>query len=77
MKGRNGYTSFLPLKKNGGLNNKVKSETCLTENQARLVYDKIELGDVLKIRKMELQHNTPCFPKQVKENKETNMYEKV
>ena len=35
MKGRNGSTSFLPLKKKGGLNNKVMSEACLTENQAK------------------------------------------
>ena len=35
MKGRNGSTSFLPLKKKGGLNNKVKSETCLTEKSSQ------------------------------------------
>ena len=77
MKGRNGSTSFLPLKKKGGLNNKVKSETSLIENQARLVYDKTESGDALKIRTIESQYNIPCFPKQVNERKEVNMYEKV
>ena len=55
MKGSNGSTSFLPLKKKGGLNNKLISETCLTEEQAKYVYDKIESGDELKVGKTELQ----------------------
>ena len=45
MKGRKGSTSFLPLKKKGELNNKLIPETCLTEEQAKYVYDKIESGD--------------------------------
>ena len=49
MKGRNGPISFLPLKKKGGLDNKVISEACLTEDQAKHVYDKIESGDELKV----------------------------
>ena len=51
-------------------------KTCLTENQARLVYDKIESGDAFKIRKIESQYNIPHFPKQMNERKEVNMYEK-
>ena len=77
MKGRNGSTSFLPLKKKDGLNIKVKSEACLTENQAKQVYDKIELGDELEIRKVVPQQGDLPFPKQLKEKKEVNMYEKV
>ena len=77
MKGRNGSTSFLPLKKKGGLNNKVISERCLTENQAKHVYDKIESGDELKVRKTVLQQCKLNLPKQVKERKDVNMYEKV
>ena len=77
MKGRNGSTSFLPLKKKGGLNNKVKSEAYLTENQAKQVYDKIESGDELEIRKIVSQQSNLPFSKQVKEKKEVNMYEKV
>ena len=50
MKGRNGPTSFLPLKKKGGLDSKVISEACLTEDQAKYVYDKIESGDELKVQ---------------------------
>ena len=56
MKGRNGSTSFLPLKKKGGLNNKVISEMCLTEEQAKYVYDKTESGDELKVGKTVLQN---------------------
>ena len=76
MKGRNGSTSILPLKKKGGLNNKVMSEACLTEDQAKQVYDKIESGDELKIGKNILQQDNPNLPKQVKERNGVNMYEK-
>ena len=77
MKGRNGSTSFLPLKKKGGLNSKVMSEACLTKDQAKQVYDKIESGDELKIRKTSLQQSNPKLPKQVKERKDVKEYEKV
>ena len=77
MKGRNGSTSFLPLKKKGGLNDKVMSEACLTKDQANYVYDKIESGDELKIRKTISQQSNPKLPKQVKERKDVNEYEKV
>ena len=76
MKGRNGSTSFLPLMKKGGLKNKLKSEACLTKDQAKQVYDKIESGDVFKIRKIMQQNNTKS-PKQLKERKDVNQYEKV
>ena len=69
MKGKNGSTSFLPLKKKGGLNNKVISEMCLTENQTKHVYDKIESGDELKVRKTALQQCKLNLPKQVKERR--------
>ena len=77
IKGRNGSTSFLPLKKKDGLNDKVMSEACLTKDQAKQVYDKIETGDELKIRKTISQQSNPKLPKQVKERKDINEYEKV
>ena len=52
MKGRNGSTSFLPLNKKGGLITNVFSKKCLTEEQTKYVYDKVELGDELKVRKV-------------------------
>ena len=53
------------------------SEACLTEDQAKYVYDKIESGDELKVRKTVLQQSKPNLPNQVKERKDVNMYEKV
>ena len=62
MKGRNGSTSFLPLNKKRGLITKVFSEKCLTEEQTKYVYDKVELGDELKVRKVsqDIQINYFC-----------------
>ena len=53
MKGRNrnGSTSFLPLKKKGGPQGTKPSEMCLTKEQAEQIYDKIEAGEEVKIRK--------------------------
>ena len=42
MKGRNGSTSFLPLKKKGGLQGTIPFELCLTKEQSKQIYDKIE-----------------------------------
>ena len=77
MEGRNGPTSFLPFKKKGGLNNKRISKTCLTEDQAKHVYDKIESGDELKVGKTVLQWSKSSLPKQLNERKDVNLYEKV
>ena len=40
------------------------------------IYDKIELGEEVKIRKLD-QHNTPISPKQVAFTNEVNQYEKA
>ena len=76
MKGRNGSTSFLSLTKKGGFQSKVKSEACLTKVQAKQVYDKIESSEEIKIRKT-MQQSNAKLPKQVKERKDVNQYEKV
>ena len=76
MKGRNGSTSFLPLKKRGGFQSKIQSELCLTKEQAKQVYDKIESGEEVKIRKI-MQQNTSILPKQVTARKDVNQYEKA
>ena len=76
MKGRNGSTSFLPLKKKGGLQGKIPSELCLTKEQAKQIYDKIGSGEEVKIRKI-IQQNTSIMPKQVTSRKEVNQYEKA
>ena len=76
MKGRNGSTSFLPLKKKGSLQGKIQSELCLTKEQARQIYDKIESGEEVKIRKI-IQQNISILPKQVTARKDVNHYEKA
>ena len=78
MKGRNGSTSFLPLNKKGGLITNVFSEKCLTEEQTKYVYDKVELGDELKVRKVSSDIQSKLLlPKQLKEIKDINLYQKV
>ena len=52
MKGRNGSTSFLPSKKKGGLQKKLPSEQCLTKEQTKQIYDKVELGEEVKIKEI-------------------------
>ena len=54
MKGRNGSTSFLPSKRNGGVQNEM-SDQCLTTEQTKQIYDKIETGEMVKIRKVDRQ----------------------
>ena len=76
MKGRNGSTSFLPIKKKGGFQVKIQSESHLTKEQAKQVYDKIELGEEVKITKI-IQQNTSILPKQVTARKDVNHYEKA
>ena len=78
MKGRNGSISFLPLNKKGGLITKVFFEKCLTEEQTKYVYDKVESGDELKVRKVSpVIQNKLLLLKQLIERKDTNLYEKV
>ena len=52
MKGSNGTTSFLPLKGKGGFQRNI-SDQCLTKEQAKQLYDKIEIGEMINIRKIE------------------------
>ena len=78
MKGRNGSTSFLCLNKKGGLITNVFSKKGLTKEQTKYVYDKVESGDELKIKKATLDiQSKPFQPKQVKDRKDINLYENV
>ena len=51
MKGRNGTTSFLPLRGQGQFQRNI-SDQCLTNEQANKLYDKIEKGKRVNIRKV-------------------------
>ena len=78
MKGGNGSTPFLPLNKKGGLITNVFSKKCLTEEQTKYVYDKVESGDELTVRKVSPDiQNKLLLSKQLKERKDINLYEKV
>ena len=75
MKGRNGTTSFLPLKGKGGFLREI-SEQCLTKEQMKEIYDKKELGEMVKLRKLDW-HNGLISPKQVTFTNDVNQYEKA
>ena len=78
MKGRNGSTSFLPLNKKGGLTRLVSKGKYLTEEQTKYIYDKVELGNEIKVRKVSQGiQNKVLLHKQLKEKEEINLYEKV
>ena len=75
MKGRNGTTSFLPLKGKGGFQREI-SEQCLTKEQTKQIYDKTELGEMVKIRKLD-RRNVSISPKQATFINNVNQYEKA
>ena len=75
MKGRNGTTSFLPLKGKGGFQREI-SEQCLTKEQTKQIYDKIEIGEMVKLRKLDW-HDVPISPKQAMFTNDVNQYEKA
>ena len=54
MKGRNGSTSFLPYTRKGGVQKKISNQ-CLTTEQAKQIYDKIETREMVKLRKLDKQ----------------------
>ena len=56
----------------------VSSEKCLTEDQTKYVYDKIELGGEIKVREGSQERKNKALPhKQLKEKEEINLYGKV
>ena len=78
MKGRNGSTSFLPLNKKGGLFKDVSQKKYLTEDQTKYIYDKVELGDEIRVRKVSQEiQNKMLLHKNLKGREEINLYEKV
>ena len=73
MKGRNGSTSFLPSKRKGGFQRKIPFEQCLTKEQTKQIYDKVETGEEVRIRKL-VQQNISDSPNQ---KVFVNQYEKA
>ena len=76
MKGRNGSTSFLPSKRKGGFQREILYEQCLTKDQTRHIYDKIETGEEIRIRKV-VQQNILDSSKQETFVNNVNQYEKA
>ena len=76
MKGRNGSTSFLPSKRKGWFQRRLQSDQYLTKEQTKQIYDKVELGEEVKIQKL-VQHNTPISPKQGTFTSDVHQYEKA
>ena len=76
MKGRNGSTSFLPSKRKGGFQREIPFEQCLTKDQTKHIYDKIETGEEIRIRKS-VQQNIPDSSKQETFANNVNQYEKA
>ena len=78
MKGRNGSTSFLPLNKKGGLIKDVSLKKYLTEDWTKYIYDKADLGDEIRVRKVNQEIQNKMLPyKNLKGREEINLYEKV
>ena len=76
MKGRNGSTSFLPSIRKGGFQKEIPFEQCLTKGQTKHIYDKIETGEEIRIRKL-IQQNIPGPVKQDTFASYVNQYEKA
>ena len=74
MKGRNGSTSFLPSKGKGGFQREIPFEQCLTKDQTKYIYDKVEAGEEIRTRKL-VQQNIPGSPKQETSVNNINQYE--
>ena len=75
MKGRNGTTSFLPLKGQGGFQRNISNQ-CLTRKQANQLYDKIEIGEVINIRRLN-RHNNSIPQRQATFINDVKQYEKA
>ena len=75
MKGRNGATSFLPLKGKGGFQRDI-SDQCLTKEQMKQLYDKIEIGEMVNIRTLD-QCNISIPQRQATFTNDVNQYEKA
>ena len=65
----------MPSKRKGGFQ-KIPSEQCLTKEQMNHIYDKIDTGEEVRIRKM-AQQNISNSPKQETFVNNVNQYERV
>ena len=65
----------MPSKRKGGFQRKTPFEQCLTKEQMKQIYDKIETGEEVRIRKV-TQQGTSNAPQETFVNN-VNLYEKA
>ena len=75
MKGRNGSTSFLPSTRKGGVQKEISNQ-CLTTEQTKQIYNKIETREMVKLRKLDRQDVQNTL-KRAMLTGDTNPYEKA
>ena len=69
---------FCLLNKKGGLIKDVTLGKYVTEDQTKYIYDKFELGDEIRVRKVSQERQNKMLPhKNLKGREEINLYEKV
>ena len=66
----------MPSKGKGGFQREIPYEQCLTKDQTKHIYDKVETGKEIRIRKL-VQQNIPDSPKQEMFAHNVNQYEKA
>ena len=66
----------MPLKKKGGPQDKIPSGMCLSKEQTKQIYDIIESGEEVKIRKIS-QQKTSISSKQMTVRNDVKQYEKA
>ena len=79
-KGKNGTTTFLPLDSKTGGNIKYikdKDAICLTEDQTRYMYKKVEQGNNLNIETMKQEIEQEKLAKTETKRENDNPYQKV
>ena len=65
----------MPSKRKGGVQKEI-SDQSLTKEQTKQIYDKIETGEMVKLRKLDRQ-DVHSLPKRVMFTSNTNTYEKA
>ena len=66
---------FCLQKEKGGFQREI-SDQCLTKEQTKQLYDKIEIGEMVNIRKLD-GRNVPIPPRQATITNDVNQYEKA
>ena len=69
----------MPSNKKGGLTKDMILEKCLTEDQTKYIYDKVEKGDKITVKRIgqELGNDKMLPHKRLKVKEEINLYEKM